>query len=1101
MSRKSLRNASQNAFDRNEDEAVSSRAAGSKLGVSGLALGSITFGLSGLLHAQNAQPAQSTPHTPKPKAANQAAGKASRWRAVKLAVNDTSLPAGAAMTAQVSQAATIQGDHATAARAAGSANTTVHTPTTGAATLQEIVVTGIRGSLQRALQIKKMSLGVVDAISAEDIGQFPDSSIGEAVARIPGITVNRGAVNASTGAGAPTAGGGVSGITIRGFGSQFNELLIEGRPIAYAVGAATSATTGQVFDYSALGSEYVGEVDIHKTPDFSLSSGAIGGTVNVKFPNAFDNPGPHARVFASASDHETDGGARPAFGALLSDTFDDGKFGVLVDADYTDQHSTANHLDIVGWEAEHLACSQFAVAPTGSGCASVGTGATGNSAAPSWYIQDMAMYFERTDVRRKDGRASFQWHPTDALLVTLDDNYSSDNEHTDRWQYSSWFSNTGLSNVTQDGNGTITDFSYGPAPTDFNAFVADTYIVTNTPGINVQWDVNDACSAELDASQSESKLNPNGNYTDVDADTGYGPNTSLGTNGYIAGVAVSNGSTVPYWTGFGPNNNTANFLGQSPYIVGSHVNVLQTQQNSDKINQVRLDATWRQGSTKVNFGVQFVDDLWNSKEYDNLGGANNYWQLWSGYGPASNNYEYYCGSLSNPCANQNSPPAGAIQVVHGVSLPQGFFTPLSLSNFIPGMSGSSRLPPGLLIYSPYAVLNYLETQPINADWNPNPGYPRYTGGYPSEVLNPETVQHVDRKNYAPFITAERNFEIGDMTLKADLGLRYQRTHEDVAGEQALINTLITNPGDKTAYSFGLNTPAWTTASNSYGYFLPSLDLNLLVTPQLKVRADFSRTESAPDDSLLVPAVTYGGRVGSLTASVANPYLLPYLSDNYDLGAEWYYASNDYASVDGFFKHVTQFPTASSSLVTFPGIIATSSIDPNYQGLAEWAQTKDVNGGAANVTGIEATWQQMLIWGFGFQINGTYVHSNANFNPGAYTSTQFALPGIGNSANLIAFYQAHGLQARLAVQWQGKQLLQLGQTQPTGLFAANEPIYLEASTEVDFSTTYDINRYLSTYFEALNLADQEYHTVGRYDNQLLDVVDYGRSFTLGVRAKF
>jgi TonB-dependent receptor len=531
------------------------------------------------------------------------------------------------------------------------------------------------------------------------------------------------------------------------------------------------------------------------------------------------------------------------------------------------------------------------------------------------------------------------------------------------------------------------------------------------------------------------------------------------------------------------------------------VNVVQTQENSDKINQVKLDATWRQGSTKVNFGVQFVDDLWNSKVHDDLNGTNNYWQLWSGYGPASNNYEYYCGSLSSPCANQNSPPPGAIQVLHGVSLPQGLFTPVSLSNFIPGMSGNGKLPPGLLLYSPYAVYNYLTTQPINADWNPNPGYPRYAGGYPSEALNPEAVQHVDRKNYAPFVTTEGNFQLGDMTLKADLGLRYQRTHEDIAGEQALIGSLITNPGDNTAYSFGLNPAVWTTATNSYGYFLPSLDLNLLVTPQLKVRVDFSRTESAPDDSLLIPSTTYGGRVGSLIETTANPYLLPYLSNNYDLGAEWYYASNDYVSVDGFFKHVTQFPTSSSSQVTLPGIAATSPIDPNYGGLAEWSQIKDVNGNAANVTGIEATWQQMLMWGFGYQINGTYVHSSANFNPGTYTATQFALPGIGNSANLIAFYQAHGLQARLAVQWQGKQLLQLGQAQPNGLFGSNEPVYLEASTELDYSMTYDINGYMSAYFEALNLTDAEYHTVGRYDNQLLDAVDYGRSFTLGVRAKF
>jgi iron complex outermembrane recepter protein len=142
---------------------------------------------------------------------------------------------------------------------------------------------------------------------------------------------------------------------------------------------------------------------------------------------------------------------------------------------------------------------------------------------------------------------------------------------------------------------------------------------------------------------------------------------------------------------------------------------------------------------------------------------------------------------------------------------------------------------------------------------------------------------------------------------------------------------------------------------------------------------------------------------------------------------------------------------------------------------------------------------MLAYGFGFQVNGTYVHSNSNFNPYSTTTNQFALPGIGNSANLIAFYQQNGFQARLALQWQAKQLLQLGQEQNGGAFG-NEPTYLNANTELDFSSSYEINKHVSVFFEALNLTDQVYRTVGRFSDQTLDVVDYGRSFTFGVRAK-
>jgi iron complex outermembrane receptor protein len=963
-------------------------------------------------------------------------------------------------------------------------------------TLQEVVVTGIRASLQKSLDIKQQAVGVEDAISAEDIGQFPDASIGEAIARIPGVTVNRGSINAMASAGAPTSTGQVTGVTVRGFGTQFNELLSNGRPIA--------SGNGQNFDFSALGAEYVGEVDVHKTPDFSLSSGAIGASIDIKSPNPFDKPGLQARAFASGTDYQKDGGVTPAFGALFSDTFADDTIGILVAGDYTTKHVDANHFDIVGWKGATLNSCQMVGGPA---CTtdSKGNYTTPANTTPSWYPQDQAMYLERTDSRRKDGRLALQWHPVDNVLITLDDNYSSDSEVTDRWQYSTWFGcmPASCTNVSQDRNGTITNFTNSNAPTDFNAIDSQTYIVTNTPGLNVKWDINDQWKAALDVSQSESKLNPNGSFSDIDSDVGYGPNTALGTNGYTGGLAVPGGSNnLPYWTAVGPgavatgsgNVTSANYLGLNPYIIGSHVFPIQTQVNTDKINQAKLDGTWHTDATTVHFGVQFVDDSYSSKGYDTF--TNNEWQLWSGYGPASNNYVYYCGAKA--CTDQNNPPAGSPKVLHGVALPPGLFTPMSVSNFIHGFNGSN-LPQSLLLYNPYSVLNYLITQPINADYSPSAGYGPYTGGYPTPVLNTGTVQEIERKNYSPFVTANQNVPLGDMTLKVNAGLRWQKTQETISGLGQPLQSLGLEPGDVTAYQFNLGPAVNTTAHQSYSYLLPSLDLNLLVKPNLKVRADFSRTETAPNNNDIFPNVSYTGRVNALSATGNNPFLLPYLSDNYDLGAEWYYAENDYVSVDGFFKHVTQFPVSSVKTVTVPGVTDTSPNSSNFGNPAQFAETTFINGLAANVTGVEATWQQMLAYGFGFQVNGTYAHSNKNFDPNSTVTNQFALPGVGNSANLVAFYQQNGFQARLALQWQAKQLLQLGQEQNGGAFG-NEPTYLDSSTELDFSSSYEIGSHVSVFFEALNLTDQVYKTVGRFDNQVLNVVDYGRSFTFGVRAK-
>jgi TonB-dependent receptor len=943
--------------------------------------------------------------------------------------------------------------------------------------LQEVTVTGIRASLQRSMDIKQNAIGVVDAISAEDIGQFPDANIGDAISRIPGVTVNRGSLSYSSSAGAPTATSGAQGITVRGFGQAFNEVLIEGRPIA--------SGNGQSFNFGDFSAVYVGEVDLLKTPDMALSSGTIGGTINVKFPNPLDNPGLHASLQGQANDQPLAGGVRPGFGALLSDTFLDGKVGILVDFDYLDSHEENHHQDIVGWKGTHLTCSTFSVAPSGSGCATVGTGATGTSTVPTWYPQDMAMYLEDIDTRSKDGRVAVQFRPTDAVLVTLDDNYSSNDIHDSRWQRSTWFGSFG--GAVQDGNGTLTSFD-AAGPTDFNAFVADTYITTNTPGINVKWDMDEHWSALVDGSASVSQFNPNDGYTDIDSDVGFGG----GTNNYMGGLILGqNSNTLPYWSAYGPNSvaagssavAAANSNGLSPFIIGSHVLPLQSQQNSDKVNQAKVQVSWKTDDTKVNFGAQWVDDTWNTNESDTF--TNNYWQLWSGYGPASGN-------------------------TVGQVLPSNLFTQVSVTPWLPGYSGASNLPSSLLKYNPYAVLAYLETQPINAGFAPSNGAGPYTGGTPAEQLSPGSVQHVDRVDFSPFITATQNVNLGSMKLVIDGGVRYQNTQETIAGIAApLTSVLWQGASDPTAYVFNTGANTWTTAHQSYHYFLPSLDLNLLITPELKLRADASRTEDAPPNGQLIPNTTFGGRVNGLSATGNNPGLLPYLSNNFDLGPEWYYGANSYVSLDVFYKHVTNFPTTSVTNVTVPGIIDPApAINPNNgtplstttgQPLV-FADSTVTNALSAQVHGVELIVQQMLPLGFGVQVNGTYVHSNRNFDNESLTTNQFALPGIGNSANLVGFYDAHGLQARVTVQWQGTQLLELGQEQGSGAFGA-EPVYLAASTTVDFSTQYQFTRYLAGYFEALNLNNPIYHSYGRFSNQTLNLVETGRSFTVGFRAKF
>ena len=162
-----------------------------------------------------------------------------------------------------------------------------------------------------------------------------------------------------------------------------------------------------------------------------------------------------------------------------------------------------------------------------------------------------------------------------------------------------------------------------------------------------------------------------------------------------------------------------------------------------------------------------------------------------------------------------------------------------------------------------------------------------------------------------------------MTLKTNVGLRYQKTLVHIGGLSQQLLSLGVQPGDLTAYAFNLSPTVPVSATNSYGYFLPSVDLNLFITPKLKVNFDYSKTETPANNQQVIPATSYTGRVDALSSTANNPGLLPYLSQNFDLGVGWYYGNNDYVSVDGFFKHVTQFPVTTIQNVTVPGVLDTA----------------------------------------------------------------------------------------------------------------------------------------------------------------------------------
>ncbi|MDO7836395.1 TonB-dependent receptor [Sphingobium sp. HBC34] len=917
----------------------------------------------------------------------------------------------------------------------------------------DIVVTGIRGSLQRNLDIKRTSSGVVDVISAEDIGKFPDSNVAASLQRLPGVSIQR-----SGSRGEP------QGISVRGFGGDFNETLIDGRRLSTASG-------GRSVDFTTVGADFVGQLAVYKTPEVSLSSSSIGATLNISYPKPFDKTGTRMAFTAAGSVQDEAGKVVPTVGGLFSTTFADDTMGILVDAVYTRRDTQANRVYVSGWQGGKFAdCQLKGSAATICRPSPAGTenrNADEIQTRNGWYQQQYGADQRYTKDERIDGRIAFQWQPSDDVVLTIDDNYSRQKVETKIDGFGIWFNQGDMRNVELDGNGTTVNFLQAGSPTDFTAGTDKNILETNQVGANIKWDATENLQIDADISYSKSRLNPDGNVSSEGADIGYG-----GLLGTTLGVRVTGDSKkhFPELTTYGPQGNQALWTDQA--ILGSHVTVRMAQKNSDEIKQFRLGATWKQDDLTIKVGARYMEDEFALENRNTF--ANNYWQAYAGYGA--------------PSGRTSGVPIPA-------SLIQGT---ISTKGWIPGFKGN--LPPVLLDYDARAYQQYLESL-----WQGPTNTPGYNAGCCAGfngtidlALDPGSVQNIVEKSWSAWVSVNFNTDVAGMPFHFNAGAREEITKVISTGIGRVPTSITGSAADPTLLTVAFSDSQAVTESSSYSYFLPALDMKLELTDSLHLRFDASRTLTRPRLDYLGPVLNVGAgqRVGALTATGNNPFLKPYLADNFDLGLEWYYQRNSYASVNLFLKDVANFIVAGTQRQTINNVI-----DPTTGQAAIFTVSARVNGPEATVKGVELAWQHVFgDSGFGFNANATFVETNKPYDSSNLSQSGFAVTGLANSANLVAFYDKNGFEFRTAVNWRDKYLLQFGQAQNNSAFGA-EPTFVNSALQIDLSTNIRLTDQISVFGEALNITNETYSTHGRFSNQLLDVYGYGRRFTAGVRYRF
>jgi len=1011
--------------------------------------------------------------------------------------------------------------------------------------LDAVQVTGLRSSLDQAMNIKRDSAGIVDAVSAEDIGKFPDTNLAESLQRITGISIER-----RDGEGAQ--------VTARGFGPQFNMVTLNGRqvPGADAFGSPGQVAVGGVdggtraFNFAQLASEAVSGLEVYKTGQAHVPSGGIGATINILTARPFNNRG--GEVVASAGvkgvyDKSQPFGTdiTPEVSGIFSYANPDKTWGISLSASQQKRRAGSTQATENAWNVQEW---------TGS--------MPGNPAvvnAPEvgeLYARPNDIRYAFSDFQRErvNAQAVLQFAPNDDVVFTLDYTHSTNEITEKRGEMGMWLQNDAYTHVEFDRSGAIATPVYireistaGSSPfKDFGMEQqrnAQKYEF-NQIGLNVDWRVNDSLRLSFDAHNSKTESKPNDPLTGGGAlyVSVAGTNNCVGTGApncgghYAQELRFNNGLPIGTRTWYptladaqAGTNGQVNPPWQEGQV-GSQVLRINAQRQESEIKQGRIDGEWVFDDGRFQFGVDSstvtLRQQNNSENFNTLGN-------WSVDNVASDVQNGLMDLLT---------PYDVVGMFDDFSAPGAFRS---------GFRGNAG---GL------------------AEWARDV--------YGSDIgLNPilNTNSMVEEKTHAAYFQVDLEGQLAGRPVNTRLGLRYETTDVEavnVVANRAAINWQSNNdfqikdgaPGDATVYR----------DTNSYSYILPNLDFSIDFTDTLKGRASFGRTIArAPFTSLAAGPGNVNRPNGSVllnessrgSADAQNTKLRPLESNNVDLALEWYFADASYLSATYWNKSVNNFlgtavergtmydltdPTSGPDALAALAFLdsadcvaqvqaaggnpdsACAASDTNlftalamlrnatetgglaaYNGsqalemesrydieglptdpLYEFNISRPVNQHTAKLNGWELAGQYFFgDTGFGIYANYTIVNGDVGFN-NASIAEQFALLGLSDTANLMLMYEKYGWSARLAWNWRDEYLILSNQDD-----ASHNPYYVEEYDQIDLSVTYQLDDQWAFSLEAINLTGEDVRWHGRTGSQIVRLVDQAPRYMLGVRYKF
>lgn len=941
--------------------------------------------------------------------------------------------------------------------------------------LDEIVVTGFRASLNSALNEKRAETAAIDSIVAEDIGKFPDSNLAESMQRLPGVALARG------------DGGEGRNISVRGLGAGFTRVRINGMEGTAQTGSSDiygAGNAGRSFDFNVFATEIFSALSVRKTPSADVEEGSLGATVDLKAPKPFDfREDSVITATAKGVYNSVAKDVDPRLSMLVSHKFgSDNQFGVLASLAYQDRNIREvgySAVDILSANSNGLFCTPIGVTPIFPSDPAKGASATncstGNPRTGTVEAYNTIAALRRPDLPNTPGSGAF--------LPRLPRYLNSEQD--------------------QERIGATLTFQYKPND--------DTEI--SFDGLYSRFDVTRRDNYIAAVSFARSITNNGQPMTSV-RDIQFDENGSL-VYGLFDGVDVRSEGLVDHFTtsfkqanvdfrhAFSDRVEISGLLG---YNRSLYAGKRRFQTFMDAIDTDNFSIDFRDGGTtpKLGFGFDVADP------------ANFTYAPALADGTVTGGFSRQGMPLERKTENITTELNGSWMIADGVTLKAGGQFRESDYRFAnvrdyTADAAVRALPAGTSLASITRQIDGVDS--LWGDGAPGSwaavDYAKF-----AELFDTDSIRSCGIECGAPAGRVRERVKSGylmgafdllpslDWPLRGDIGMRYVKTDMLASGYIAV------------APPAGTTSPTnlvgqYAEAQNSYDDWLPSANLVYEATDDVLLRLSGAKVMARPELGILTP--TSGVNPVTRVGNVNNPFLDPIRANTFDAALEWYFRPGSLLSVAYFYKDIKSFIQNVNSQIPFNQLGLPDALleGSNTLPTEVFTVSQPFNTPGGPLKGFEINAQipftfleDSFFANFGVLANYTRVTSTIDYilaSAGGVPTVTTTADLVGLSKNTMSgtlYYEDEKFSIRATANYRDSFIRGIPASPGSDLQGNASTVF------VDASASYNITDAVKLIIEATNLTDEQnrlYIDSTRQDT--LFETRTGRTFTAGVSARF